>query len=252
MKSVPTRVDALRLHQLERRRRRVIAVLDRGDAALRGDLRSGVGGAVRRDLDAPGRGLLHERAHVLDRVEVRLVVHRDLGQLRAEGDVLADGLADLVGRVRVEVFRDADVGALGRDAVVLAAVRPDDPAGVDDRGTGNEAVLDGAPQGGVRVVAGIADVAHRREPARSMSRAFATPSIERYAVVSIAVAARSVRISAFRPLPPWVSRFRQRCVCMSKKPGITVFFDRSTTVAFFGIATDGPTAVIFPASTRMI
>ncbi len=89
-------------------------------------------------------------------------------------------------------------------------------------------------------------------PERSISSAFDTPSIERYAVVSMAVAASSRERSSESPAPPWVLRFRQRCVWTSKKPGITVRFERSTICAFGGIATDAaaPTAVILPASTR--
>jgi hypothetical protein len=44
----------------------------------------------------------------------------------------------------------------------------------------------------------------------------------------------------------------QRCVCASKRPGITVERERSMTAAPAGMLRPAPTALTFPPSTRMI
>ncbi|HXN55141.1 MAG TPA: hypothetical protein VN874_02645 [Myxococcales bacterium] len=155
--------DAVLRHQPQGLERGAVAVLDRGDKALGRDAGPLVGRAVGRDLDVRERSLLDQVAHLVGGVEVALVVDHDLDHLRAEEDVLANGLLHLVARVRVEILGLAQVGPLRREPIELAAQRPDDPARVDDGGAGHEPLLDRVAQIGVGIVAGVADVAHGGE-----------------------------------------------------------------------------------------
>ncbi len=85
---------------------------------------AGVGG----HLQAGPGGLGDQHLHVVDRVEVRLIVDDDLDHLGAEEDVLPDRLAHLLRGVGVEVLGLAEVGTLRLQAVELPAQRGDDPA----------------------------------------------------------------------------------------------------------------------------
>ena len=105
------------------------------------------------DLQAALRRLGDEQTHLVDGVAPRFAVDADLDDLRSEQHDLAHRLHDLVGRVGIEVFRIDDVvllDHLGRGPE-LAAHAADDQAGIDDGRTGDPALVDRDPMGGVRV-----------------------------------------------------------------------------------------------------
>ena len=110
------------------------------------------------------RFLDHE-PNVVDAVNVFLIVHDDLDQRRAVVNVFADGLEHFVVRVGERVFRRRQI-AFFRLQMKLPAVRRDDAPGIHHGRTRHQAALDGFAQRRVGIVAGVADVAHRREARR--------------------------------------------------------------------------------------
>src|SRR5262245_34592728 len=96
------------------------------------------------DLEAGFCRFADEQPDLVGRIAVRLAVDTNLDDLRAEEDVLPDGLDDLIRRVGIEVLGIDDAVILrhfGRWEELAAHAADDDPR-VDERGARNPALID--------------------------------------------------------------------------------------------------------------
>ena len=141
-------------------------MLDRVDARHRRIARASLRDRVGGEPDPGLMGLLHRETNVVDAVDVALVVDDDLDQLGSVEDVFADGLAQLLTGVGVEILGRAEPRPfrVHRVATVARRVLPtewrDDAARRDHRRPGHQALGDGAPQVDVGIVAGVAHIAN--------------------------------------------------------------------------------------------
>src|ERR1051326_2006026 len=107
--------------------------------------------------------LIRCRANVRLRVMKRTVVRDQLDRSRSVINVLMHRLANLVGRVRIDVLKSPEMHLLGRIAVRLPTERPDDLPRTNHRRPHEPALIDRLPHRNVRIVAIVPNIAQRRE-----------------------------------------------------------------------------------------
>src|SRR5207248_9272504 len=100
--------------------------------------------------------LSYRRLDVVHRIMKCAIVSHQLDHLRAVKNVLVDGLAELVGSIRIDVFELPEASLLRRDVVELPAERPDDLARGDHGRPMEPLLLDALRHGDIAIITVVA------------------------------------------------------------------------------------------------